>query len=137
MIGIFYVNSQHFAGAESRIKGLLETYPEYADRERAYYYLGEAMRQKLVPPAQIEKYQKDFLARSGKDDPEKLTAEERTQLKNEIEPFKKAEGLKYRQEAQDYYRKLVESYPSGEWTGRAKDGLKTMGQESGKEELDS
>ena len=128
MVGIFYVNSRHFAGAESRIKGLLETYPEYADRERAYYYLGEAMRRKLVGQAQIEQLQKDFLARSGKDDLAKLTVQEQEQLKTELDAYKKVEIEKYRQEAKDYFHRLVESYPDSDWSGRAKDNLLEMGQ---------
>lgn len=137
MVGIFYVNSRHYAGAEKRIKDLLETYPEYADRERAYYYLGEAMRRKLVGRAQIEKLEKDFLARSGKDDLGKLTGEERSRLKIELDAYKKAEVENYRQEAKDHFRRLVESYPDGEWAGRAKDNLIEMGQENVKEDLDS
>jgi outer membrane protein assembly factor BamD len=130
MVGIFYVNSRHFVGAENRIKVLLETYPEYADRERAYYYLGEAMRQKTVPPAQIEQYKKDFLARIGKDDLETLTADEKKQLNDELETYKKSEITKYRQEAKDYFKKLVESYPNGKWASLAKKGLSGMGQGS-------
>ena len=137
MVGIFYVNSRHFLGAEKRIKDLLETYPEYADRERAYYYLGEAMRRKLVSQAQIERFQKDFLARSAKEDLEKLTVEEQKQLKTELDAYKKVEIAKYRQEAKDDFRKLVESYPNGDWAGRAKDNLILMGQENVKEDLDS
>ena len=137
MIGIFYVNSRHFAGAEKRIKDLLETYPEYADRERAFYYLGEAMRRKLVRPAQIDQFQKDFLARNAKEDLEKLTEEERKQLKTELDAYKQVEIAKYRQEAKDYFSKLVESYPNGDWAGRAKDNLIEMGQENIKEDLDS
>jgi outer membrane protein assembly factor BamD len=137
MVGIFYVNSRHFAGAEKRIKDLLETYPEFADRERAYYYLGEAMRRKIVGPAQIEQFQKDFLARSGKGDIDHLTADEQLQLKTELEAYKKTEIAKYRQEAKDYFHRLVESYPKGDWAGRAKDNLVEMGQDNIKEELDS
>jgi len=137
MVGIFYVNSRHYPGAEKRIKDLLEMYPEYADRERAYYYLGEALRRKLVPHAQTEQFQKDFLARSGREDLEKLTDEERTRLKTELDAYKKVEIAKYRQEAKDYFQRLVESYPSGDWAGRAKDNLIEMGQDNIKEDLDS
>ena len=137
MVGIFYVNSRHFSGAENRIKGLLETYPEYVDRERAYYYLGEAMRRKQVRAVQIELYQKDFLARNGKSDLTQLTGAEHQQLKDEIEVYKSAEIAKYRQEAKDYFQRLVDSYPNGEWAGRAKDGLLQMGQENVHEDLDS
>lgn len=137
MVGIFYVNSRHYPGAEKRIKDLLEIYPEYADRERAYYYLGEALRRKLVPHAQTDQVQKAFLARAGKEDPDKLTAEEQARLKAELEAYKKAEIAKYRQESKDYFQRLVESYPKGDWAGRAKDNLIEMGQENIKEDLDS
>jgi len=130
MVGIFYVNSRHYAGAETRIKGLLETYPEYADRERAYYYLGEAMRRKLVSPARFEPLQKDFLARHGKDDLEKLTSEEKKQLDAEQEAYKKAEVTKYRLEARDAFRRLVESYPRSSWAKKARKNLTEMGTSS-------
>lgn len=137
MVGVFYVNSRHYAGAEKRIKGLLEAYPEYADRERAYYYLGEAMRRKLVGRAQIEQFQKDFLARTGKNDLDDLTDNEEKQFKAEVETYKKSEVAKYREEAKDHFRRLVESYPDSDWAGRAKDNLIEMGQENVKEDLDS
>jgi outer membrane protein assembly factor BamD len=137
MVGIFYVNSRHFSGAEKRIKDLLETYPEYADRERAYYYLGEALRRMLVGEARITQFQKDFLARNGKDDLDMLTSEEKERLRTELEAYKKTETAKYREEAKAYFRRLVESYPNGDWAGRAKDNLIEMGQENIKEELDS
>ncbi len=137
MVGIFYVNSSHYAGAEKRIKDLLEAYPEYVDRERAYYYLGEALRNKTVPKLQLEQFQKDVLARIGKDDAEKLTPAEQKQLKDETGTYTKGEVDKYHQEARDYYQKLVESYPRSPLTGRAKDRLIEMGQTNVQEELDS
>ena len=46
MVGIFYVNNFNYGPAERRLKELLDTYPDYVDRERAYYYLAEALRKK-------------------------------------------------------------------------------------------
>jgi outer membrane protein assembly factor BamD len=129
MVGIFYVRSRNYSGAETRIRELLETYPEYADRERAYYYLGEAMRQKVVPPSQIDQIQKDFLARANKDDTQKLSADEKKQLSTEIATYTKAELAKYRQEAADFFNKLVESYPNGPWAKLAKKSLSELGKE--------
>lgn len=137
MVGIHYVNSYHFGGAERRLKDLLETYPDYVDRERAYFFLGEAMRRKFVPGEVFEQHQKDFLARVGKEDAAKLDKKELEDLKASAQKLSTEEIAKYRQEAKDYYQKLVESYPTGEWTGRAKDRLLEMGQAHVKEELDS
>jgi outer membrane protein assembly factor BamD len=120
MVGIFYVNSRYYGGAEKRIKVLLETYPEYVDLERAYFYLGEAMRKKLVRSAQLEPLQKDFLARTGKDDLKQLTRAEEDQLEQEIETFKQEEVNKYRLEAREHYQKLIESYPNSPWTKKAR-----------------
>jgi outer membrane protein assembly factor BamD len=128
MVGIFYVNSRHFSGAETRLKGMLETYPDYADRERAYYYLGAAMRQKTVGQAQIDQFQKDFLARNGKEDAAKLTVEETKQYDTELAAYKKDELAKYRQEARDNFHRLVESYPKSAWTKKAKHDLSVMGE---------
>ncbi len=137
MVGIHYVNSYHFGGAERRLKELMETYPDYVDRERAYYFLGEAMRRKFVPGEVFEQHQKDFLARVGKEDAAKLDKKELEELKASALKLSNDEIAKYRQEARDYYQKLVESYPNSEWTGRAKDRLLEMGQLHVKEELDS
>ena len=137
MVGIHYVNSYHFSGAERRLKELLETYPEYVDRERAYYYLGEAMRRKYVPGEILQQYEKEFLARLGKADGAKLDRKELEELKTGLTKLSTDEMAKYRQEALDYFQKLVESYPNSEWTGRAKDRLLEMGKAHVKEELDS
>lgn len=137
MVGIHYVNSYHFGGAERRLKDLLETYPDYVDRERAYFFLGEAMRRKFVPTEVFDQHQKDFLARMGKEDVAKLDKKELEELKASALKLSTDEISKYRQEARDYYQKLVESYPNSEWTGRAKDRLLEMGQSHVKEELDS
>ena len=137
LVGVHYVNSFHFAGAERRLKELLETYPDYVDRERAYFYLGEAMRRKLVPTEVLEQNQKDFFARVGKEDFSKLDKAEIDQLKASVDKLLADEIAKYRQEARTYFQKLVESYPNSEWTARAKDRLIEMGQTHVKEELDS
>jgi len=137
LVGIFYVKSYHFAGAEKRIKDLLETYPEFADRERSYFYLGEAMRQKPVPPMLMLQWQKDYLAKVGKDDMARLTREERAGYDKEFVGKVHDEVDRYRLEARGYYRKLVESYPGSEWALRASDRLVELGQVGLKEELDS
>jgi outer membrane protein assembly factor BamD len=137
MVGIFYVKSFQFAGAERRIKALLETYPEYVDRERAYYFLGEALRQKPVPQEKITNLQKAFLAKVGKDENQKLSKEEEVLYLKELEAMLKEERLGYRDEAKGFYKKLVESYPASDWAGKASDRLVEMGQTGLKEGLDS
>ena len=137
MVGIQYMNSGLSAPAENRLKQLLETYPEYVDRERCYYYLGDAMRRKYVPNEVLVQFQKDFLAKSGKDDYTKMDKKDHEELKTGLEKLVKEELAKYRQEAQSYFQKLVESYPTSGWTARAKDRLLEMGQSHVKEELDS
>jgi outer membrane protein assembly factor BamD (BamD/ComL family) len=73
----------------------------------------------------------------GKEDAAKLDKKELEDLKASALKLSTDETAKYRQEAKDYYQKLVESYPNSEWTGRAKDRLLEMGQSHVKEELDS
>lgn len=137
MVGIFYVKSFHFAGAEVRIKALLESYPEYVDRERAYYYLGEAMRQKAVPNEAIKEFQKAFLAKIAKDDNAILTKEEKSEYVTSLTKMVETDLAKYRAEAKGFYQKLVESYPTTEWAAKASDRLVEMGTTGLKEELDS
>ncbi|MBI4913633.1 MAG: outer membrane protein assembly factor BamD [Acidobacteria bacterium] len=137
LVGIFYVNTFHFEGAEKRLKELLETHPEYVDRERAYYYLGEALRRKYVPMEAIQNWEKAELAKFGKDDFRKLSKAELAQFKSSSETWSKDMIARYRGEARDYFRKLVESYPASAWAGRARDRLVEMGQGNVKEELDS
>jgi outer membrane protein assembly factor BamD len=137
LVGIFYVKSYHFTGAEKRIKDLLELYPEYADRERAYFYLGEAMRQKRVGNELLQQWTKDYLAKIGKDDATKFSKEERAAYDKLITANITSERDKYALEAKGYYKKLVESYPASEWATRASDRLVEMGQVGLKEELDS
>ena len=137
LVGVFCVNSFHFDGAERRLKQLLETYPEYVDRERAYYYLGEALRRKAVPLDRYESFHKDFLARIGKGRLDTIEKAEMQRFKTEWEAFEKQEIAKYRAESKTFFQRLVESYPNSEWTPRAKDRLMEMGQTGIQEELDS
>jgi outer membrane protein assembly factor BamD len=137
MVGVHYVNSYHFGGAERRLKELLETYPDYVDRERAYYFLGEALRRKFIPGEVFEQYQKDFLARIGKEDTTKLDKKEIEEYRAGITKLSTDEVAKYREEAKSYFQKLIESYPNSEWTMRAKDRLLEMGQSHVMEDLDS
>ena len=127
MVGIFYVKDRQFSAGELRLKGMLETYPEYADRERAYYYLGEALRQKQVDRAGIDRLQKEFRTRIGKDSYAKLTNQEEKEFKAETDAYKSAEEAKYRQEAREHYQRLVESYPRSKWAKRARHELEGMG----------
>jgi outer membrane protein assembly factor BamD len=137
MVGIFMVKNYQFAPAENRIKGLLDTYPEYVDRERAYYFLGEALRQRPVHPETLKQFTKDYLAKTQKADMGKLTREEGLQFNKEFTSLVREELAKFRDEAKGYYQKLVESYPGSEWAGKANDRLLEMGQAGRKEELDS
>ena len=136
-VGIFYVNIYWYPGAEARLKGLLENYPDYADRERAYYYLGEAMRQRTLSPVEITDFNKAYLARKGKDNFQELTPEDRKEYVKEFEAFAKERIAAFHAEAKNYYQKLVESYPHSEWAARAADRLVEMGTTGVKESLDS
>lgn len=137
VVGIHYVNVYHFAGAERRLKELMETYPDHVDRERAYYFLGEALRRKQLTMEAAEQFQKGWLARKQKDDLSALTREEFLELRKDIDAFRAEEETKYRSEARGFFERLVESYPASEWAGRARDRLIEMGQANVKEELDS
>ena len=137
LVGIYYVKSGWYAGAEVRLKGLLETYPEYADRERAYYWLGEAMRQRFLSSSELNAFQKGFYQRVGKSPKDKLSKEEQAQWAKEFGAYEKAETARFREEAKGFYQKLVESYPTSSWAARAKDRLVEMGTDGVKEELDS
>jgi outer membrane protein assembly factor BamD (BamD/ComL family) len=136
-VGIFYVNSYSYAPAEKRLKSLLETYPDYVDRERAYFFLAEALRKKGLTLEQIQALQKAYLAKVGKEDLAKLTWQESIQYKAELQQLKGDELAKNRLEARSYYQKLVESYPTSPWAARASDRLVELGQAGLKEELDS
>ncbi|MDR3670580.1 MAG: outer membrane protein assembly factor BamD [Holophaga sp.] len=137
MVGIFYVNSFSYGPAEVRLKGLLETYPDYVDRERAYYFLAEALRKKKLQPDQLKAFQAGFLAKLEKDDMAKLSRTESSRYQDELKQFTDDELAKNRLEARSYYEKLVESYPTSVWASRASDRLVEMGQIGLREELDS
>ena len=127
LVGVFYVNSYHFSGAEDRLKAALETYPDYVDRERAYYYLGEALRRKYLPYAEIERFYKAYLVKVGKTEKDTLEPADLRAYEAELKAFADAEMKRYREEAKSYYQKLVESYPNTEWARRAQDRLLEMG----------
>ncbi|HEX4845494.1 MAG TPA: outer membrane protein assembly factor BamD [Geothrix sp.] len=137
VVGIFYVNVYYYPGAERRLKALLETYPDYVDRERAYYYLGEAMRQRLFTAEEVGQYEKDYAAKLQKPDLKDLTKEQGAQYGKDFNAFTSERIKGFRDEARSYYQKLVESYPGSEWARRAADRLVTMGTSGVKEELDS
>lgn len=135
-VGIFYVNSYHFDGAENRLKAVLEKFPDFVDRERAYYYLGEALRQKYFPANEAETFRKAYFAKIGKGDTDTLTPDEVKAYVKALNDHATAERKRYRDEAQSFYAKLVESYPGTEWARRAQDRLLELGQKV-KEGLDS
>ena len=89
--------------------------------------LGEALRQKQVDRAGIDRLQKEFRTRIGKDSYAKLTNQEEKEFKTETEAYKSAEEGKYRQEAREHYQRLVESYPRSKWAKRARHELEGMG----------
>jgi len=136
LVGIFYVKTFHYGGAEKRIKDAMEAYPDYIDRERAYFYLGEALRMKTVDFFQIEQFGKDYLARVGKPDMGKLTRDELITYGKELNAYGMGEITRYRKDSKTYFQRLVESYPNSDWAGRAKDRLVDAGQQV-KEDLDS
>ena len=136
-VGLFYVNTYYYPGAERRLKALLETYPDYVDRERAYYYLGEAMRQRLLSDEELAQFNKEFAAKIGKDDVRDLSKEQIAQFGKDFKVYSDQKIKGYREEAKSYYQKLVESYPGSEWARRAADRLVTMGTSGVKESLDS
>ncbi len=137
VVSVFYVNIYYYPGAERRLKALLETYPDYVDRERAYYYLGEAMRQRLLSDAEVLQFNKDYAIKLQKEDLKDLTKEQIDQYSKDFLGFSTETIKGYRVEAKNYYQKLVESYPGSDWARRAADRLVTMGTSGVKEELDS
>jgi outer membrane protein assembly factor BamD len=137
VVGVFYVNTYFYPGAERRLKNLLETYPDYVDRERAYFYLGEAMRQRLLADTDFTQFNKDYAAKLGKEDLKDLPKDQVEQYGKDLRVFSDIQIKGYRAEAKSYYQKLVESYPGSEWARRAADRLVTMGTSGVKEELDS
>jgi outer membrane protein assembly factor BamD len=137
VVGVFYVNTYYYPGAERRLKALLETYPDYVDRERAYFYLGEAMRQRLLADAEITQFNKDYAAKLSKPDLKNLDREQSAHYYKDLTVFSEDRIKAFRSEAKSYYQKLVESYPGSEWARRAADRLVAMGTANVKEELDS
>ncbi|WP_243303270.1 outer membrane protein assembly factor BamD [Geothrix oryzisoli] len=137
VVGIFYVNIYYYPGAERRLKALLETYPDYVDRERAYFYLGEAMRQRLFTQEEVAQYQKDYAAKLQKTDLSDMSREQAIEFSKEFTAYTTDRIKGFRDEARSYYQKLVESYPGSEWARRAADRLVTMGTGNVKEDLDS
>ncbi len=127
LVGVFYVNTYHYEGAERRLKAALETYPDYLDRERTYYYLGEALRKKFIPTPTIESFFKSFQAKLGRGENPILTTAELKDYQKELLAFANSETKRFREEAKSYYQKLVESYPDTEWARRAQDRLLEMG----------
>jgi outer membrane protein assembly factor BamD len=136
-VGIFYVNIFDYPAAERRLKDLLVAYPDYVDRERAYYYLGEALRQRALAPEEVTQFNKDYLAKLQKEAFTDLTPEQGKAYAKEFQAFVKERMDGFRAQAKDYYQKLVESYPKSEWASRAADRLVAMGSAGVKESLDS
>ncbi len=136
-VGIFYVNVFDYPAAERRLKDLLVAYPDYVDRERAYYYLGEALRLRTLSPAEMTQFNKDYLAKAHKDSLNELTPDEGKAYTQELQAFATERIDGFRAEAKDYYKKLVESYPRSEWATKASDRLVAMGSTGVKEALDS
>ncbi len=137
LVGVYYVNAYNYPAAENRLKGLLQTYPEYVDRERAYFYLGEALRKKFVSQEVLAQFNKEFLAKFQKRDFTELSPSDLARYRLDFDKFSKEEVVKYREESRGFYQKLVESYTTGEWAIRARERLVEMGQRDLKEELDS
>ena len=138
VVGIFYVNSYNYPGAQARLTGLLETYPDFVDRERAYYYLGETFRQRGVTPDEIVAWAKGELNQKygGRTSFTELNKDEKKEMAADQVAWIKTQVDGWRQQAKDYYQRLVESYPNSEWARHASDRLVEMGQTGLKEELD-
>ncbi|MDR2560605.1 MAG: outer membrane protein assembly factor BamD [Holophagales bacterium] len=135
-VAIFYVNTSQFRAAETRLKNMLETYPEFSDRERAYYYLGEALRRRYPSRDDFTQEYQSFLNSIGKTDEDTLTSAERRQWDLRRDFFTKDQTDKFTAEARAYYLRLVESYPNSTWAGLARDRLLALGQTRITEELD-
>jgi uncharacterized protein involved in exopolysaccharide biosynthesis len=115
---------------------MLETYPEHSDRERAYFYLGEALRRKFPSGELMMRENRAFLDTINKLEEDRLTSQEARKRDELINAFAKAEVEKYTAEARSYFQRLVESYPTSIWAGRARDRLLELGQTRVIEELD-
>ena len=138
VVGIFYVNSYNYPGAEQRLTSLLETYPDYMDRERTYYYLGETFRQRGVTTDELVAWAKGELNQKfgGRTNFSELNKQEQKEMTADQTAWIKTQVDGWRQQAKEYYQRLVESYPSSEWARHASDRLVEMGQTGLKEELD-
>lgn len=138
LVGIFYVNSYNYPGAQERLTRLLETYPDYVDRERAYYYLGETFRQRGISGPELEAWARGELDQKfdGKKAYTELDKAQQKVMRVDQEAWAKGKIKAWREQAKDYYRRLVESYPNSEWALKASDRLTEMGQSGLKEELD-
>ena len=138
LVGIFYVNSYNYPGAQQRLTNLLETYPDYVDRERAYYYLGETLRQRAITPEELETWAKGELNQKfgGKQAFRDLDKDQQKQMIEDQIAWIKGQVEGWRRQAKDDYQRLVESYPNSEWARKASDRLVEMGQTGLKEELD-
>ncbi|HJV23508.1 MAG TPA: outer membrane protein assembly factor BamD, partial [Holophagaceae bacterium] len=106
LVGVFYVNTYHYDGAERRLKAALETYPDYLDRERTYYFLGEAMRRRYVTSKEIEAFQKAFKEKLGRGENPLLTKQEAMTYTKEFSAYLASEAKRFREEAKSYYQKL-------------------------------
>jgi outer membrane protein assembly factor BamD len=137
LVSVYYLNTYFYTGSERRLKALLETYPDYVDRERAYFYLGETMRQRLLDQEEITLFNKGFLERIKKDGFAELTKDEIAQYRREFEAYGRGRVDAFRAEAKSYYQKLVESYPGSEYARLAADRLIAMGTAGVKQEIDS
>ncbi|HXC18254.1 MAG TPA: outer membrane protein assembly factor BamD [Holophagaceae bacterium] len=138
VVGIFYVNSYNYPGAQQRLTNLMETYPDFVDRERAYYYLGETLRQRGITPDELETWSKGELTQKfgGKETYRDLDKDQQKQMAEDQNAWAGSLVVGWRQQAKDYYQRLVESYPNSEWARHASDRLVEMGQTGLKEELD-
>jgi outer membrane protein assembly factor BamD len=41
-IGIYYLRTKYYSASVSRLEGVLKKYPNYYERDKVYYYLGQA-----------------------------------------------------------------------------------------------
>ncbi len=137
VVGLLYLNTYHFSGAERRLKMMLEQYADYADLERAYYYLAEALRQKAPTALEIEAYQKEQLNGLGKDIWDDVSQTDQEKSLKALGDWIGQQREMYIKESKTYYQKLTESYPNSDWGRKAKDRLIELGTTITKLELDS
>ena len=137
VIGLLYLNTYHFSGAERRLKMMLEQYADYADLERAYYYLAEALRQKAPTALEIEAFQKEQLNAMGKESWDTVSVADQEKSLKALGEWIGQQREMYIKESKTYYQKLTESYPNSDWGRKAKDRLIELGTSITKLELDS